>query len=159
MPWVIAEHIASKSPRDMRCCTSPNRRRRVGEGEVSSKCPSHWLHADRNVDRLDLGDTLAQKGSNSGRVKERKPLRLGTGAGRIKMTLAPRSVTQSSSRIASLTIGSAGSGHNVEGRVRDVFRDCVVNDELPSAVDLHQLDHMLVVVRQVTGEASGCSYM
>ena len=54
--------------------------------------------------------TRCQKGSNSGKANERRPWYPGTGAGRMRMILAPRSTTHSSSLIASLTIGSVMTG-------------------------------------------------
>ncbi len=54
--------------------------------------------------------TLCQKGSNSGRAKDRNPRYPGTGAGRMRMSLAPRSANHSSSLIASSTMGSVMTG-------------------------------------------------
>ena len=91
--------------------------RRIGEGqvlvvvtlplvEVAGEAVVRRVHADLT----SYSCTLAQNGSNSGRAKERKPFRLGTGAGRMRMILAPRSTTQSSSWIASSTIGRVMTG-------------------------------------------------
>ena len=55
--------------------------------------------------------TLAQKGSNSSSANDRRrPLKSGTGAGRMSTTLAPFSTTYSSSRIASSTMLIAITG-------------------------------------------------
>ena len=55
--------------------------------------------------------TAAQNGSNSGKANERRrPLKSGTGAGRMRMALAPRDTTHSSSSIAFSTIGSVMTG-------------------------------------------------
>ena len=54
--------------------------------------------------------TSSQKGSNSGRANERGPRSPGTGAGRIRMILAPRSSTHSSSAMASETMGRVMTG-------------------------------------------------
>ena len=47
---------------------------------------------------------------------------------------------------------STGSGHHVEGRVGDVLGDGVLDGDLVAAVDLHQLDHVLVLGRQIARE-------
>ena len=55
--------------------------------------------------------TFFQNGSNSGSANERRrPLKSGTGAGRTRIALAPRSTTHSSSSIALSTIGSVMTG-------------------------------------------------
>ena len=54
--------------------------------------------------------TSSQNGSNSGSANDRGPRNPGTGAGRTRMILAPRSVTHSSSSIAFSTIGSVITG-------------------------------------------------
>ena len=55
--------------------------------------------------------TASQNGSNSGRAKERRrPLKSGTGAGRIRIALAPWSSTQRSSSRARSTMGSVITG-------------------------------------------------
>ena len=54
--------------------------------------------------------TSSQNGSNSGRANERGPVKPGTGAGRMRMILAPRSSTHSSSSMARDTIGSVITG-------------------------------------------------
>ena len=59
--------------------------------------------------------TRCQNGSNSSRPNERGPLYPGTGAGRIRMALAPRSTTHSSSAMALSTTGSVITG---TGKIR-----------------------------------------
>ena len=54
--------------------------------------------------------TSFQNGSNSGSANERGPRRPGTGAGRIRMILAPFSSTNSSSAMALSTMGSVMTG-------------------------------------------------
>ena len=54
--------------------------------------------------------TSSQNGSNSGRANERGRGSPGTGAGRMRMILAPRSITHSSSSIAFSTMGRVITG-------------------------------------------------
>ena len=46
-------------------------------------------------------------------------------------------------------------GHDAEGRVRDVLRDDVLDGQLVATVDLHELDQVAVLGRQVPGEGIG----
>ena len=59
---------------------------------------------------MSASSTFFQNGSNSGSANERGPCRPGTGAGRMRMTLAPRSTIHSSSSIALSTNGSVTTG-------------------------------------------------
>jgi len=59
---------------------------------------------------MSASTTACQNGSNSGNPNEREPPYAGTGAGRMRMVLAPRSRTHSSSSMAFSTIGSVTIG-------------------------------------------------
>src|SRR5437764_137811 len=59
---------------------------------------------------MPASETAFQKGSNSGRPKDRVPRKPGTGAGRTSTVRAPRSSTHSSSSSALSTIGSVMTG-------------------------------------------------
>ena len=59
---------------------------------------------------MSASTTRSQKGSNSGRPKDRGPRKPGTGAGRMSTARAPRASTHSSSSIAFSTIGSVITG-------------------------------------------------
>ena len=161
MPWVIAEAMASKMPRLMRCCTVGKRScwRRVNVVvvtlplvEVASQTVVGGVHADSDVVLLHLGP----EGVELGKCKGAEALRLGTGAGRIRMILAPRSTTQSSSRMASVDDGQ-GDDRSGEDAVLVVEGPLLVHPLVESVHD--DVGGLRVVVRRSSSTLARVGHM